>query len=83
MRLPRAVLRTALAFALYHGVIALSAAAWAYFFRRHLMLFKIWVPRFMTAVLSLLLADISLMAAVACVWGIATKVHRVFATSFA
>lgn len=83
MRLPRAVLRTALAFALYHGVIALSAAAWAYFFRRHLMLFKIWVPRFMTAVLGLLLADISLMAAVACVWGIATKVHRVFATSFA
>ena len=76
------LLRATTGFLLAHAVLALSAAAFACFFRRHLMLFKIWVPRFMTGALALLLADVAVLLAVGAAWRISGKVHRIFASRF-
>lgn len=67
----------------YLGVLAWAAAAWACFFRRHLMLFKIWVPRFMTGGVAILAADVSVLVAIGAVWIIAAHTHRWFGTTFA
>ncbi|WFD30008.1 mannose-ethanolamine phosphotransferase gpi13 [Malassezia sp. CBS 17886] len=75
-----ALLRVSMGFIFYHAVLALSAAAWAAYFRRHLMLFKIWVPRFMTGALSLLFVDVALLLALAGAWSVAAKVHALFGT---
>ena len=82
MHTAAALLRTATGFLLYHAVLALSAALFACYFRRHLMLFKIWVPRFMTGALALLLADVAMLLALVAAWRVAHKVHSVFATRF-
>ena len=82
MTLAASLLRATTGFLLAHAVLALSAAAFACFFRRHLMLFKIWVPRFMTGALALLLADVAVLLAVGAAWRISGKVHRIFASRF-
>lgn len=82
MTLASSLLRATTGFLLAHAVLALSAAAFACFFRRHLMLFKIWVPRFMTGALALLLADVAVLLAVGAAWRISGKVHRIFASRF-
>lgn len=82
MTLVASLLRATSGFVLTHSVLALSTAAFACFFRRHLMLFKIWVPRFMTSALALLLTDFALLVAVVAAWRISVKVHSVFATRF-
>jgi GPI ethanolamine phosphate transferase 3 subunit O len=43
---------------LYHAVISVSTTMWAYWLRRHLMLYRIFSPRFMTAAAVLLVVDI-------------------------
>lgn len=82
MRLPCDILRSALALLLYAGTLTLSAATWAWFFRRHLMLFKIWVPRYMTAGLGLLVTDVALLGAVLTAWCIASHTSRAFGTLY-
>jgi phosphatidylinositol glycan class O len=43
---------------LYHAVISISTTMWAYWLRRHLMLYRIFSPRFMTAAAVLLVIDL-------------------------
>jgi phosphatidylinositol glycan class O len=43
---------------LYHATISLATTMWAYWLRRHLMLYRIFSPRFMTAAAVLLVTDI-------------------------
>lgn len=43
---------------LYHAVISLATTMWAGWLRRHLMLYRIFSPRFMTGAVVLLLVDI-------------------------
>lgn len=82
MRLIKEVLHGLLGALAYMSTLSLSTAVWALFFRRHLMLFKIWVPRFMTAALGLFCADLSALLAIGCVWILARHVHKVFGTTF-
>ncbi|KAI9864579.1 MAG: mannose-ethanolamine phosphotransferase gpi13 [Trichoglossum hirsutum] len=53
---------------LYHAVISISTTLWAYWLRRHLMLYRIFSPRFMTAAATLLVID--LVIAILAVGGI-------------
>ncbi|WFD22852.1 mannose-ethanolamine phosphotransferase gpi13 [Malassezia equina] len=82
MRVPSDALYMLLGVLWYWSVIALSAAGWAYYFRRHLMLFKIWVPRFMTAALGLIVADVLALCAMGALLLIATRIRRAFGSSF-
>lgn len=82
MRVPTDALYMVLGTLWYLSVLALSAAGWAYYFRRHLMLFKIWVPRFMTAALGLVVADVLAMCAVGALLLIASRIRRAFGSSF-
>ena len=43
---------------LYHSIITLSATIWAAYFRRHLMVWKIFAPRFMMGGIVLLVMDL-------------------------
>ncbi|KAI9854851.1 MAG: mannose-ethanolamine phosphotransferase gpi13 [Vezdaea acicularis] len=43
---------------LFHTTIALATTLWAYWLRRHLMLYRIFSPRFMTGVIVLLVVDL-------------------------
>lgn len=79
---PMTLLRSAMGFLLCQSVLALSAAIFATHFRRHLMLFKIWVPRFMTGGVALLLADLAVLLAIGAVWRVASQVHSAFGTRF-
>jgi GPI ethanolamine phosphate transferase 3 subunit O len=45
-------------FLLYHTTIALATSMWAGWLRRHLMLYRIFSPRFMTAGIVLLVVDL-------------------------
>lgn len=82
MRLPGDILHSALGLLLYVGVLTWSAALWACFFRRHLMLFKIWVPRYMMAGMGLLITDVALLGAVAVAWWIAARTAKAFGTLY-
>ncbi|CAG8793189.1 28362_t:CDS:1 [Racocetra persica] len=50
--------RSILMYIFYNGVVATSSVFWAAFFKRHLMVWKIFVPRFMLGGISLLTADL-------------------------
>ncbi|KAL8995167.1 MAG: hypothetical protein Q9169_005052 [Polycauliona sp. 2 TL-2023] len=53
-------------FMLYHAVINLATAMWAGWLRRHLMLYRIFSPRFMTGAVALLVVDlIGILVAIA------------------
>ncbi|TIB11692.1 hypothetical protein E3P89_02174 [Wallemia ichthyophaga] len=58
------LLRTACAFLAYHSAIALAAMGAAGYFRRHLMVWKVFAPRFMLAAVALLASDGALLLAV-------------------
>ena len=52
------VARVSATFILYHAVINLATTMWAGHLRRHLMLYRIFSPKFMTAAAVLLIVDI-------------------------
>ena len=52
------VTRAAATFILYHAVINLATTMWAGHLRRHLMLYRIFSPKFMTAAAVLLVVDL-------------------------
>ncbi|SPO39931.1 related to GPI13 - protein involved in glycosylphosphatidylinositol biosynthesis [Pseudozyma flocculosa] len=84
MTLPLTLLRTSLGLVLYHALLATSCSAFAgLVFRRHLMLFKVWTPRFMLAAVSLVGTEVALLLALLAAWQTANKVNRVFGTVFA
>ena len=70
----RKTLKTALGFSIYFSALLLSNAASAAWFRRHLMVWKVFAPRFMMAGLSLLAVDVGLLLAAA---GMATVLQNV------
>ena len=70
----RKTLKTALGFSIYFSTLLLSSAASAAWFRRHLMVWKVFAPRFMMAGLSMLAVDAALLFAAT---GIATVLQNV------
>ncbi|KAL7419663.1 mannose-ethanolamine phosphotransferase gpi13 [Cryptotrichosporon argae] len=57
-------LQMALAFALCHAVTTFAAAASAAWLRRHLMVWKVFAPRYMLAAVTLVVVDAALVVAV-------------------
>jgi phosphatidylinositol glycan class O len=59
----RKTLKSGLGFSIYFSTLLLSSAASAAWFRRHLMVWKVFAPRFMMAGLSVLAVDVGLLFA--------------------
>lgn len=75
----RNLLRSALAFSTYQTVVALSAAVFSAWFRRHLMVWKVFAPRFMVGAVTLLATDFTLVV-LALGWGAWVTVKKVKGT---
>ncbi|KEI39169.1 uncharacterized protein L969DRAFT_94247 [Mixia osmundae IAM 14324] len=75
--LQRKLLITLLLFSLYHAIVALSAAAFAAYFRRHLMVWKVFAPRFMLSGMTLLVIDLTL-AFLSTLYGAGTVFNKVY-----
>ncbi|GFZ42758.1 hypothetical protein JCM24511_00476 [Saitozyma sp. JCM 24511] len=72
-------LQLALAFITYHTGVLFSAALCAAWLRRHLMVWKVFAPRFMLAGVTLLVVDVGVMLAVFVGLGVTSwKVWRTF-----
>ncbi len=56
-------LLVSLGFLIYHTVVTVSAAACAAWLRRHLMVWKVFAPRFMLAGVTLLVVDLGILLA--------------------
>ncbi|EKM51057.1 uncharacterized protein PHACADRAFT_263024 [Phanerochaete carnosa HHB-10118-sp] len=67
----REATRAALGVMLYHGILLLGSAAASAWLRRHLMVWKIFAPRFMNAAVTLIAVDLALLL------GIGVGVRRV------
>ncbi|PWN31474.1 uncharacterized protein FA14DRAFT_151469 [Meira miltonrushii] len=78
----RHLLQASLSFIFYHLVITLSSAIFAAHFRRHLMLFKIWTPRFMTGAISLQIVFFGLMFGIIAAGNVMNKVTVTFGSQF-
>jgi phosphatidylinositol glycan class O len=76
------LLATALGLLLYHSVVTLGAAFFATWFRRHLMLFKLWTPRYMLAAVELTTLHVGLVMAVVGAGIVASKVGLTFGSAF-
>jgi phosphatidylinositol glycan class O len=57
-------LQTCLGFLLYYATLTVSSAASAAWLRRHLMVWKVFAPRFMLAGVSLVLVDLAMLLAI-------------------
>ncbi|ANB11190.1 Gpi13p [Sugiyamaella lignohabitans] len=71
-------LKSALAFIAYHTVVALSSMIWATYFRRHLMVWKIFAPRFMLAAVTLPAVGVSIALALLAVGYTVRQVSNIF-----
>lgn len=78
----RHLLQASLSFIFYHLVITLSSAIFAAHFRRHLMLFKIWTPRFMTGAITLQIVFFGLMFGIIAAGNVMNKVTVTFGSQF-
>ncbi|UZJ57060.1 hypothetical protein CBS101457_006380 [Exobasidium rhododendri] len=76
------ILQGSLSFLLYHFVVTLSASAFAAHFKRHLMLFAVWTPRFMLSVVSLQVTFLGLMLGLIASGVIMSKVTVTFGSQF-
>ncbi|KAL9104365.1 MAG: hypothetical protein Q9163_000665 [Psora crenata] len=66
-------------FLLYHATITLATTMWAGHLRRHLMLYRIFSPRFMTAAVVLLVVDlIGTLIALGAFWFNLSSIAEVF-----
>ncbi len=76
------LLRAALLLVTWQALVTFSTSIFAVHFRRHLMLFKIWAPRYMLAGVSLIGVTLALILAIS-VASIATaKASHTFGTDF-
>jgi phosphatidylinositol glycan class O len=78
----RNLLIVGLGFVNHHAVVALCSAVFAAYFRRHLMVWKIFAPRFMLAAVALLAVDV-VIASWAVAWaglGTLSKITRTYGT---
>ncbi|KIJ58598.1 hypothetical protein HYDPIDRAFT_102314 [Hydnomerulius pinastri MD-312] len=74
-----AVLRAALGAGLYFAVVGLASAGCAAGFRRHLMVWKVWAPRWVFAALEVGAVDLGVVVGVGLGFGrVREKVGRVF-----
>ncbi|CAD6569487.1 MAG: mannose-ethanolamine phosphotransferase gpi13 [Cyphobasidiales sp. Tagirdzhanova-0007] len=78
------LLRASLAFLLYHTAITLSSAVFASHLRRHLMVWKVFAPRFMLSALTLITMDATFFVFSIGWGGIRTlqKVQKIFGTAW-
>jgi GPI ethanolamine phosphate transferase 3 subunit O len=76
------ILQASLSFIFYHLIITLSSAIFAAHFRRHLMLFKIWTPRFMTGAISLQIVFFGLIIGIIAAGNVMNKVTVTFGSQF-
>lgn len=73
------VARAVATFILYHAVINLATTMWAGHLRRHLMLYRIFSPRFMIAAVVVLVVDlVCATVALGAVWFNSNRVAEVF-----
>ncbi|KAI0755597.1 hypothetical protein C8Q74DRAFT_1373381 [Fomes fomentarius] len=74
------VVRAGLGMMLYHGVLLVSSAACAAWLRRHLMVWKIFAPRFMLAAVTVVVVDLAVLFGVGVGVGrVVGRVERLFA----
>lgn len=78
----RSLLKSALSLSLAATLSALCSAVWAAHFRRHLMLFKVWAPRYMLGAAAVIGIDICLLIAVAAWFLVASKTATTLGSSF-
>ncbi|KAL7416157.1 hypothetical protein BDY24DRAFT_381198 [Mrakia frigida] len=75
-------LKAVLGFALYQATVVISTATWAAWHRRHLMVWKVFAPRFMVAGVGLVVVDLGLVLAVGVgMRVVGGKVKKTFATA--
>lgn len=75
----RESVRAALGVMLYHGTLLLGSAAASAWLRRHLMVWKIFAPRFMNAAATLIAVDVALLLGVGLgVRRVADRVRKLF-----
>ncbi|TKY84541.1 hypothetical protein EX895_006443 [Sporisorium graminicola] len=65
------------------AVLVSTALVSGLLFRRHLMLFKVWTPRFMLASVWAVGGQMAAVAAVLAAWQTSNKVNRIFGSEFA
>ena len=80
-RARREAARASLGMMLYHAVLLLGSAACAAWLRRHLMVWKIFAPRFMLAAITVLVVDVAVLFGVGLGVGrVTSRVSRLFAS---
>lgn len=72
----RNLLKASTGYLTYQSLVALSSALWAAYFRRHLMVWKIFAPRFMIGGLTALACDVVLIG-LGVAWGALVVVGKV------
>lgn len=82
MRTPLSLLLSCLTLTLCTSLVTFSSALFAALFRRHLMLFKIWAPRYMLAGITLLGVDVGVLGAFAAWMIVAGKVGVTLGSGF-
>ncbi|CAO1622936.1 unnamed protein product [Sympodiomycopsis kandeliae] len=82
MKTFQSLLLASLYLILLFSITALSSAIFATHFRRHLMLFKIWAPRYMLAAVALIGVDAVVLVGAAAWSIIASKVAQSLGTEF-
>lgn len=84
MPTPRQLLSALLTTAIYTLVLLMSTAfLGGVLFRRHLMLFKVWTPRFMLAAVQAVVGQVVGVGVVVAAWQTGNKVNRIFGSEFA
>ncbi|KAK4704553.1 GPI ethanolamine phosphate transferase 3 subunit O, partial [Phenoliferia sp. Uapishka_3] len=74
----RNLLKAGVSYSLYQAAVALSAAVWAGWFRRHLFVWKVFAPRFMLGGVTMLATDLAILSAMC--WGALGTVQKAKAT---
>lgn len=78
----RSLLTASISLSLTSTIMALSSAIFAAHFRRHLMLFKVWAPRYMLSAAGLVGVDICLIVAIVAWSLVASKVATTLGSVF-
>lgn len=78
------LVNASLAFILYHTAVTLSTALFASHLRRHLMVWKVFAPRFMLSAITLLAVDVTILVFSIGWGGLGTlrKLHKTFGTAW-
>ncbi|GAC93839.1 phosphoethanolamine N-methyltransferase [Pseudozyma hubeiensis SY62] len=84
MSTPQQLLSALATLALINGIVLVGTAGLSgLVFRRHLMLFKVWTPRVLVAVVNGVGGQVVAVAVTTAVWQVANKVGSVFGSEFA